>query len=227
MFNPLNNTMQQPFAPVRNSAGALALPEILEAYKNDPRAAMAIAMMKQGMSTAPVAAGKWGITDGIARALQAPLGAYIEKKTRRKYGKDQDAAIADIQAANEVAKALNPAVQQPNPTAAPPVAPMAPLQPQQAPAPPQIPVQAQAAPMPPGGPPAPTPQAMAAALTGAPVAAATAFACIDAGMAPRFSIRSQPDSSFLTVARARRPTRSVFSKPAPIEGATPEKRAVR
>lgn len=70
------------------------IPEIAKAYENDPRTQMAIAAMKAGSSTAPVAAGGYGYADGIARVLQGLGGAYMDKKTQDKYGTDEAALLA-------------------------------------------------------------------------------------------------------------------------------------
>lgn len=64
-------------------------------YEADPRLLMAMQSMQQGGSSAPVQSP----LEGLARALQGPLGAYMAKKLQTEYqGKQQDqyGAIADI-----------------------------------------------------------------------------------------------------------------------------------
>lgn len=74
------------------------IPEIAKAYQNDPRTLMALAAMKQGASTTPVATGNNGYADGIARVLQGLTGAYMNKQAEGKYGDDQSALLALRQA---------------------------------------------------------------------------------------------------------------------------------
>ena len=66
------------------------IPEIATAYQNDPRTKLAQSMVEAGSSTAPVAAGGWAWADGIARALSGVAGAYMSKKQRTKFMRDQE-----------------------------------------------------------------------------------------------------------------------------------------
>lgn len=64
-------------------------------YEQDPRLIMALQGMQQGSSTAPVQSGY----EGIARALQGPINAWMAKKLRGEYEDKQAGqygAIADI-----------------------------------------------------------------------------------------------------------------------------------
>ena len=75
------------------------IPEITKAYENDPRTKIAQALMQQGGSTAPVAAGKYAWVDGLARALQGVAGGYITKQQQKKFKTREDKYMADMQAA--------------------------------------------------------------------------------------------------------------------------------
>lgn len=70
------------------------IPEIAQAYKNDPKTAMALAAIKSGQSTDPVAKGGYGYADGIARALQGALGGYAAGRQNDVYGKEEADAVA-------------------------------------------------------------------------------------------------------------------------------------
>lgn len=61
------------------------IPEITKAYQNDPRTQLALAAMKAGTSTGPVAGYGYGIPDGIARVAQALAGTYINNQQEDKY----------------------------------------------------------------------------------------------------------------------------------------------
>jgi hypothetical protein len=61
------------------------IPEITQAYQNDPRTLLMNRLAQQGSSTAPVAAGKYGWADGIARALTGVAAAYGQKRQEKKY----------------------------------------------------------------------------------------------------------------------------------------------
>lgn len=92
------------------------IPEIAKAYQNDPRTQLALAAMKAGGSTAPVAQGSYAYMDGIARALQGAIGGYTDRKQQDQYGADEAKKVAAMNA--QGASGLAPA------------APMAPAAPQ-------------------------------------------------------------------------------------------------
>lgn len=120
------------------------IPEIAKAYQNDPRTQLALASMKGGMSTAPVAQGGYAWADGIARALQGVAGGYIDRKQQEKYGADQDELLAlrKARGVDELSGAGNPAAPVASataPAAAAPAAPTAPTAPQAAPSAPPPP----------------------------------------------------------------------------------------
>jgi hypothetical protein len=94
------------------------IPEIAKAYENDPRTLLALAAMKSGQATTPVAQGNYGYGDGIARVAQALMGGYIENKQRDKYGKDEADAVAKLQAQGKAGLGTLPGAP------APPAAPM-------------------------------------------------------------------------------------------------------
>lgn len=151
MFNPLQNTMQPlfgtpspygrngvPQTPNGNSANALVIPEIVQAFQNDPRAQLAIRMMQQGGSTSPVAGGGWAWADGIARALQGVAGGYIQRQRQRSFQQDQQGIMSEVARALSTVDAANA------PQAAPqqPAAPLPQMPPQAPPAQaPQMPAQ--------------------------------------------------------------------------------------
>lgn len=132
------------------------IPEIAKAYQNDPRTLAALAAVKSGTSTAPVAAGGYGYADGIARVLQGAMGGYADRQQQEQYGQDQQ-VLLDQRKARGVDGLSG--VGAPTPPQAPPGATAqapaiaaalgAPPAPAQAPGPPSIPM----APVPPPGPP--------------------------------------------------------------------------
>jgi hypothetical protein len=76
-------------------------------YEQDPRLLMALQGMQQGGSTAPVQSGY----EGIARALQGPINAYMAKQLRGEYEDkqaDQYGKIADILAPGAFTAAPGP-----------------------------------------------------------------------------------------------------------------------
>lgn len=89
------------------------IPEIAQAYKNDPRTQLAAAATALGTSTAPVAQGAWAVPDGLARAAQAVLGAYVSKKQGEKYAAREADYIKAQQAASALANTPNPAASNP------------------------------------------------------------------------------------------------------------------
>lgn len=141
------------------------IPEIAKAYQNDPKTALALAALKAGSSTAPVAVGKYGYADGIARALQGVVGGMTQRDQADTYGADQDKLLALRQ--QRGVDGLN-GVAVPTPGAIPATTPMPPQvpaasaapaiasalgAPPPAPAAPQGPPGMPTAPMPPQGPP--------------------------------------------------------------------------
>lgn len=72
----------------------LVIPEVTQAYQNDPKTALALAALKAGTSTAPVATRGYGYADGAARVVQAIAGALMNKKQEQSYGTDQSALEA-------------------------------------------------------------------------------------------------------------------------------------
>lgn len=71
------------------SMGPPVIPEIAKAYENDPRTKLALQMMQNGSSTAPVAGGDWAWADGIARVLQGAAGGFFNRRQMRQYGNDE------------------------------------------------------------------------------------------------------------------------------------------
>lgn len=132
------------------------IPDIQQAFTNDPRTKLAMSALQTGMSTAPVAGGGWAIPDGLARAAQALAGAYINKKQEKKYANREQAYMEALNAAAALGQQppANPAAVNPatvNPAAPPP--PQMPVQP---------PMQPQPAPQAPPASPPPMQQAAAA-----------------------------------------------------------------
>lgn len=136
--------------PYNPNGTAPGVPEIAQAYQNDPRTKIALSLMDT--STAPVAGGGWGVADGIARALSGIAGGFIDKAQRRKYDRDEagllEARKADVpqDVAQRIAGALsgggdggdiqvNSAALRPAPmgSAAPPLPGISPQQPPAAP----------------------------------------------------------------------------------------------
>lgn len=128
--------------------------EIAKAYQNDPRTLIANSMMAQGTSGAPVAAGQYGMADGIARMLTGIAGAYTTKKNMDRYG-GEEADLLALRKARGV-DGLSGAGQPP------------PLPAQAPPAPPPPPVAAAAAAL--GAPAPPPPQGPPMAPPGPPLA---------------------------------------------------------
>lgn len=102
------------------------IPNIAQAFQNDPRTKLAQSAMALGSSTAPVAQGGWAVTDGLARAAQAIAGAVINKKQEGKYGEREQAYTQGMADAAKLAStpqpvnpaALNPATANPGMAAA-------------------------------------------------------------------------------------------------------------
>ncbi len=129
-----------------------SIPTIAKAYENDPRTKLAAAALQAGTSTAPVAQGGWGVTDGLARAAQAIVGAVVQKGQNAKYSDREQQYMQSMKGAAQMASAPQPMAAAATALGAPPVqAPAAaPGMPPQAPqmAPPATPLAA-----PPGMPP--------------------------------------------------------------------------
>lgn len=70
------------------------IPEIAKAYQNDPRTLLANTMLSQGSAVTPVATGKYGMADGVARMLQGLGGAVATKAQMKRYSKDEEALLA-------------------------------------------------------------------------------------------------------------------------------------
>jgi hypothetical protein len=120
------------------------IPEIVKAYQNDPRTQLAVQALAQGSSASPVAQGKYGIADGIARVLTGLGGAVLTKKQMDRYAGESAQLIADRKAALQDPLSGNaPSPPQPPGPLAAPTAP-API-PAAPPVPVQVPPQAAAA----------------------------------------------------------------------------------
>lgn len=133
------------------------IPNIAQAYQNDPRTLLANSALATGTSTAPVAAGNWGYADGIARAAQAITGAFMDKKTRGRYA-EREGKYMD--AMSEAAKAAGtPQADPAMAAAATALAP--PQQPPPQPQPSAVPNPVQTFTPPPSAPPPPDPRVMA------------------------------------------------------------------
>lgn len=78
----------------RRKAQMLAIPEIAQAYRNDPRTALASSMMGANDGSA-VAGGKYAVADGIARMVQGLAGAYMQKQNLERGMQDQDQLVSD------------------------------------------------------------------------------------------------------------------------------------
>lgn len=88
------------------------IPNIQQAFQNDPRTKLAQSAMALGTSTAPVAQGGWAIPDGLARAAQAIAGAVINKNQEKKYGTREQAytqGMADAARMASTPQPMNPA----------------------------------------------------------------------------------------------------------------------
>lgn len=182
-----------PYGPVNT--------DVAKAYTNDPRTLIAQSLMQNGSSVAPVAAGKYGVPDGIARMLQGLAGAYMQKQQAKQYkGEEADhiAKLAGIMgdqglgAASAVPDAALAPPPAPPPVMAgaggppPPVAPPTPqpmpteqLPPSQAPQQPPMgfpPAGAPPAPYAPPAPPPPAPGGIAAPRLGSDKLSAIAMA---------------------------------------------------
>lgn len=90
------------------------IPNIQQAYQNDPRTRLANSMIATGTSTAPVAQGGWAVTDGLARAAQAILGSVVQNKQDKKYAARESEYMAGLRDAAGLAGQQQP---QPNPAA--------------------------------------------------------------------------------------------------------------
>lgn len=91
------------------------IPEIARAFENDPRNKLSQQMIASGSSMAPTAGGKYGVWDGLARAMQSVAGAYVQRRTAKKYEneeKDYMALMADALGQGGGAAAV-PGVEQP------------------------------------------------------------------------------------------------------------------
>lgn len=92
------------------------VPQIAQAFQNDPRNKLAQSALALGTSVAPVAQGGWAVPDGLARAAQAILGAVVNKKNEKKYATREQEYMAAMQQAAQQASTpqpVNPAVSNP------------------------------------------------------------------------------------------------------------------
>jgi len=119
-----------------------SIPGIQQAYQNDPKNKLAQSALALGTSTAPVAQGGWAITDGLARAAQAVLGAVMQKGQDKKFAAREAAYTDGMAQAAQLATAQPPA----NPMAAAAGALGGPSAPQMAPVAPPMAPPAQMAP---------------------------------------------------------------------------------
>lgn len=134
-----------------------SIPQITQAYQNDPRTKLANTAMALGTSMSPVAGGGWAVPDGLARIAQAVTGALVQKSQDKKYASREQGYMDALRSAAQMAS--NPAVTNPstqNPAMAGAAAALG-GQPQQAPGngPPgaMMPPQGGQPPMPPQAPP--------------------------------------------------------------------------
>jgi hypothetical protein len=102
-----------------------SIPEIAKAREADPRQLLANTAMGNGVSTAPVAGGKWAWVDGIARALSGVAGGYMNKENDKRYAKREQDVVAALKASATLANTPS--------AGTPPIAP--PASPQQTPPP--------------------------------------------------------------------------------------------
>lgn len=86
------------------------IPNIAQAYQNDPRTKLAQSAMALGTSTAPVAQGGWAVTDGLARAAQAIAGAFMTKAQDKKFGQREQQYVSDMANAAGMASAAQPSM---------------------------------------------------------------------------------------------------------------------
>lgn len=63
-----------------------AIPEIAQAYQNDPKTQIANNIIAQGTTTDPVAGGNWGYADGLSRVGQALIGKKLMDRQNERYG---------------------------------------------------------------------------------------------------------------------------------------------
>lgn len=97
-----------------------SIPQIAQAYQNDPRNRIANTLMQSGMNTAPVAQGGWGIADGLARAAQALGGAFMQRNTDRKFADREGAYVKGMQTAAGLEPGQDKSWMAPNPAMANP-----------------------------------------------------------------------------------------------------------
>lgn len=84
------------------------IPGIAQAYQNDPKNKLAQSALALGSSTAPVAQGGWAVTDGLARAAQAVLGAVMQKGQDKKYAQREQDYTQGMAAAAQMANTPQP-----------------------------------------------------------------------------------------------------------------------
>ena len=108
---------QQAMVPPPMPGYTGAIPEIAQAYGSDPMTRLAANALASGVSTAPVAGGKYAWIDGLSRVGQAILGKVIDDRQRKKYGEQEAEYIRQFSDVSQLASAGGNAV--PNPGAAP------------------------------------------------------------------------------------------------------------
>lgn len=198
------------------------IPEIAKAYTNDPRTQLALAAMKAGQSTAPVATGGYGVADGIARVLNGGLGGYFNKQQQDKYGADeaQLLALRQQRGVDGMSGAAAPP-QAPGPAAAAPVVPPDPTLPQPNAAPQSVAItpQMQAAASALGSaPPAPPPSAGMPGIPTAPIPPPAPPQAMGGG--PQGQLPFAPGSAPATA--VNRPVRGAAAIAPPVPQAIPD-----
>lgn len=84
------------------------IPNIAQAFQNDPRSKLAASALALGTSTTPVAGGSWAVPDGLARAAQAMLGAYMNKQQEEKYAAREKGYSKDMRNVAQLASTPQP-----------------------------------------------------------------------------------------------------------------------
>ena len=90
------------------NANTPIIPEIAQAYQNDPRTKLAQAAIASGTRTDPVARGGYGYADGIARVLQALAGTYVQNQEQAKYTGYQNTTLDNMKKAGITGLGTNP-----------------------------------------------------------------------------------------------------------------------
>jgi hypothetical protein len=82
---------QQTFYPV--------IPQIAQAYQNDPRTKLAAQALQAGGDTSPTAGGKWAWLSGLSRVGSGIVGGIEQKQQERKYNDKQQQVMDEVAAA--------------------------------------------------------------------------------------------------------------------------------